>query len=98
MSGLWQLYVKQSQNPLLPPSGTHSRTSTLDEFRERELSVRPTQQVWLAALSRHDSDRLPVLRRNKGKTDSLKKGNERKQKFLAALSLSRNKMSIKDIH
>lgn len=36
-----------------------------------------TQQV-------HDSDRLPVLRRNKGETDSLEKGNERKHKFLAA--------------
>lgn len=81
------------------PLVEHTAEFTLDEFRERELSVRPTQQVWLAALSRHDSDRLPVLRRNKGKTDSLKKGNERKQKFLAALSLSRNmKMSIKHIH
>lgn len=60
--------------------------------------MQPTQRVWLAVLPQHDSDRLPALRRNKGKTDSLKKGNERKQKFLAAWSQSGSmKMSTEHI-
>ncbi len=55
--------------------------------------MRPTERVWLAVLSRHDSDRLPVPRRNKGKTDRKRetRGNR------SSSQLGVKKMSIKHI-
>jgi len=64
--------------PLVETTAIHKH------LMNRVSSVWQTQRDCLAALSRHDSDRLPVLRRNKGETDSLEKGNERKHNFLAA--------------